>query len=76
MSLFLAGWTRILLGMPKTTPKSRQRQTAGRPAKAGATYRGITVLKPSSPSRFSDEQIDEAVKAAIAKHPRLFAAKA
>ena len=40
--------------------------------KAVRTYRGVTLHKPAGKSSFSAKQVDNAVKAAIAKNGHVF----
>ena len=49
------------------------RKTVGSAAKAAQTYRGVVLQKPAVKSRFSAKEVDDAIKAAIAKNAHVFA---
>ena len=62
--------------MIKVTSKTRAstaRKASGMAAKALRTYRGVKLHKPAGKSSFSAKQVDDAVRAAIAKNAHVFA---
>jgi len=44
-------------------------------AKAGATYHGVVLQPIPEPTRFTPEQLEKAIDAAIAKNPDAFASR-
>ena len=62
--------------MTKATSKARAstgKKATATAAKAVRTYRGVVLQKLAVKSRFSEKQVDEAVRAAIAKNAHVFA---
>ncbi len=62
--------------MTKATSRTRAstaRKTSSPAVKALRTYRGVKLHKPAGKSSFSAKQVDDAVKAAIAKNAHVFA---
>jgi hypothetical protein len=51
-----------------STSKPRPAKSAPRPLKGGATYRGVRVKTTGGQTRFSVDQIRQAVAAAIEKN--------
>ena len=57
--------------------KASTKASSSAPRKTSAdsprTYRGVVLQKPAAKSRYSAKQVDDAVRAAIAKNSHVFA---
>jgi len=60
------------VGMTRVT-KSSASKAGGRTAKTGPMYRGVRIQPTPGPTRFTREQLDKAIDAAIVKNPDAFA---
>ncbi len=62
----------LLMSDIRNTPESKK---VKRSQKRGATYRGVRLQPVGDGSRFTDEEVIEAVKAAIRMNPDAFTNK-
>jgi len=61
-----------IFGVMKTSAKSSAAKTGRRAAKPPVTYRGVVLQPIPEPTRFTREQLEKAIDAAIAKNPDAF----